>query len=160
METDEPPINYQNIDYELSIKRGLNICEQNKIALQNRYQLLHSSAVRSATLYSDMPHSPNSGSQSNEQRLLEMVMKETDSLANYMTLFKKMAQSRKTHNEGYFLYKYYVMGVGKETIFEELAIKSDKRKRKAVQENAYLLVAMATNSVAYKTNTVITFKLD
>lgn len=52
------------------------------------------------------------------------------------------------------------MGVGKETIFDELEIKSDKRKRKAVQENAYLLVAMATNSVAYKTNTIITFKLD
>lgn len=160
MKNDETQINYQNIDYELTIKRGLNICEQNKTALQNRYQLLHSSAVRSASMYSDMPHSPNSGSRSNEQKLLEMVMKETDSLSNYMTLFRKMAQTRKTHNEGYFLYKYYVMGVGKETIFDELEIKSDKRKRKAVQENAYLLVAMATNSVAYKTNTIITFKLD
>lgn len=62
MKNDETQINYQNIDYELTIKRGLNICEQNKTALQNRYQLLHSSAVRSASMYSDMPHSPNSGS--------------------------------------------------------------------------------------------------
>lgn len=53
MKNDETQINYQNIDYELTIKRGLNICEQNKTALQNRYQLLHSSAVRSASMYSD-----------------------------------------------------------------------------------------------------------
>lgn len=39
MKNDETQINYQNIDYELTIKRGLNICEQNKTALQNRYQL-------------------------------------------------------------------------------------------------------------------------
>ncbi len=151
---------YQNIDYEASVQRGLNICEKNKDALQNRYQLIKSSAVRSASSFSDMPHNPNRGSQASEERLIDMIMKQTDSLANYMELFKKLAQHRKTHNEGYFLFKYYVMGIGKEKIFEELDLKNDKRKRKAVQESAYLLVAEATHSVVYETKTVITFELD
>ena len=37
-----------------NVSKYLNICEQNKTALQNRYQLLHSSAVRSASMYSDI----------------------------------------------------------------------------------------------------------
>ena len=151
---------YQNIDYDATMKRGLNICEMNKDALQNRYQLLKSSAVRSASSFSDMPHNPNRGSRSSEERLIDTIMKQTDSLANYMDLFKKLAQNKNTHNEGYFLFKFYVMGIGKEKIFEELDLKNDKRKRKAVQESAYLLVAEATHSVVYETKTVITFELD
>ena len=77
-----------------------------------------------------------------------------------MDLFKKLAQNKNTHNEGYFLFEFYVMGIGKERIFEELNLKNDKRKRKSVQENAYMLVAEATHSVVYETKTVITFELD
>lgn len=148
---------YREIDVEATRNRGFNICENNKRSLQNRYQLLHLSQVRSASSMSDMPHSPTPDILANERKILNRVSRETDSISNLMNLFKRLAQTAKTHNEGYFLFKYYVIGIGKEQIFEELGFKTDKRKRKEVLDNAYLLVAQATHSEIYKTETIITF---
>lgn len=151
---------YKTINNEETIKRGFVICEKNKRALQNRYQLLHTSFVRSASSYSDMPHSASPNVQANESRIISLIQKETDSVANYISLFKEIAKVPDTHNEGIFLYYYYVIGKGKEEIFEKIGIKNDKRKRKSIMDNAYFIVAQACNCLVYNTETVIEFYMD
>lgn len=152
------PNEYQELDINASIERGLKICENNKIALQNRYQLMHASIVKSAT-FSDMPHNPTPDPNLAARKRIDAIMRETDCISNLINLFVKLAKNPATHNEGYFLFKHYVIGFGNEEIFDELGFRNNKRKRKEVKDNAYLLVAQATNSVIYKYSTKMTFTI-